>query len=70
MTAGDMDHAFEWYQRACDEHEPFAIFMAVNPFYSPLWRDPRFDDILRRMGLDKYFPERIHVPTPDGGKRR
>ena len=42
--------------------------MAVNPFYSPLWRDPRFDDILRRMGLDKYFPERLHTNDTKRGK--
>ncbi len=64
--AGDLDNAFKWWERAGEERQPLAVSAVVDPFFERLWADPRFDDILRRVGLDSYFPERMH--PPQGGE--
>ena len=51
MFLGDKDKAFEWLNRACDEHSMEAYYIVVDPDLDPLRSDPRFDAVLRRMGL-------------------
>ena len=64
MLAGDLDDAFLWMDRALDQREPLAIFSVSEPFWEPLWKDVRFDGVLRRTGLDRYYPERLHNSRP------
>ena len=51
---GDKDRAFQWLERAFDERAIMLQQVQVEPFLDPLRDDPRFDDLLRRMG----FPQR------------
>lgn len=60
MFLNDLDKAFEFYERALEERQLWAVQAIINPAFKPLWADPRFDEILKRTGLDKYFPERLH----------
>ena len=49
---GEKDEAFRWLERAFDEHSaPFYSFM-LHPEYRTLRSDPRFADLLRRIGID------------------
>jgi serine/threonine-protein kinase len=49
---GDREEALRWLKVACDEHSaPFYTF-ACFPDYRPLHSDPRFADLLRRIGVD------------------
>ncbi len=50
---GDIDQAFEWLDRTLDERNRAVLFLKQDPMYDPLRSDPRFDDLLRRIG----FPE-------------
>ncbi len=54
---GDLDKAFEWLDRACEDKQPLLADVAVHPHYAALWPDPRFRTVLKRMGLDRYFPK-------------
>jgi serine/threonine protein kinase/tetratricopeptide (TPR) repeat protein len=45
----EKDKAFEWLEKAYEEH--FTIAIKVNPVFDPLRSDPRFADLLRRMNL-------------------
>jgi serine/threonine-protein kinase len=47
---GDRETAFRWLQRSLETHSLWEIWMAM-PDWDPIRRDPRFDAILRRMGL-------------------
>ncbi len=51
MGLGDHDLAFEWLQKACEERHPLLIFLRVEPQFDPIRSDPRFADLLRRVGL-------------------
>ncbi len=43
--------AFEWLERAYQEHSPNLTDLRVNPMFDPLRRDPRFSYLLQRVGL-------------------
>ena len=48
---GDKDRAFEWLEKAYEERDFRMIFLKVAPMLDDLRSDPRFTDLLRRMGL-------------------
>ncbi len=50
----DDERAFEWLERAYEERAFFlGVFLKVEPVFSRLHSDPRFQDLLRRMN----YPE-------------
>jgi tetratricopeptide (TPR) repeat protein len=50
---GAVDPAMEWLERAYREREPFLAHLKADPSYDPLRSDPRFQDLLRRIGFPK-----------------
>jgi eukaryotic-like serine/threonine-protein kinase len=49
---GDKDEAFRWLDRAVAEHSAPIHGIGVRPEFRSLHSDPRFAEILRRIGLD------------------
>lgn len=49
--AGEVDLALEWLERANEVHRPLLLFLRTNPDFDPLRGDPRFEDLMRRIGL-------------------
>jgi DNA-binding winged helix-turn-helix (wHTH) protein/TolB-like protein/Tfp pilus assembly protein PilF len=47
----DRERAFAWLEKAFDEHATYLLFLKVEPVYSGLLSDPRFQDLLRRTNL-------------------
>ena len=53
VALGDKEEAFRWLERAFDEHSaPMSIQLTCHPKFRALHSDPRFADLLRRMGVD------------------
>jgi adenylate cyclase len=52
VALGDNDAAFQWLERAYHEHSGSLQGIAVRPEFRPLHFDPRFADLLKRIGLD------------------
>ncbi len=50
---GEADAAFEWMEKAYERRSVGVTWIRVAPRFDPLRADPRFDDLLRRIG----FPE-------------
>jgi len=47
----ERDKAFAWLDKTYEEHSFNLIHLKVEPRFDPLRSDPRFADLLRRIGL-------------------
>ncbi len=50
LDAGDYEQTIYWLEKAYEEHDPSLPYISL-PIYDPLRSDPRFQDLLRRIGL-------------------
>jgi Flp pilus assembly protein TadD len=48
---GDKDRALAWLEKAYEQHSNEIVALRVSPAYDPLRGDPRFQDLIRRIGL-------------------
>ena len=48
---GEKNKAFEWLEKAFQEREVPLVYLKVDTSFEALRSDPRFNDLLRRMGL-------------------
>ena len=47
----DRDKAFEWLEKAYEQRYEGVIFVKVQPYYDNLRSDPRYYELLKRIGL-------------------
>lgn len=52
LAARDKNQAFIWFEKAYAAHSNLLTSLKVNPAYDPLRGDPRFQVLMRRVGLD------------------
>ena len=57
---GETDRAFEWLEKSYVERDVWLRGVGWNPMFAGLREDPRLNDLLRRMGLDRWPV----TPTP------
>jgi TolB-like protein len=48
---GANDQALRWLEQACHDRVNFVVYAGVDPWLEPLHGDPRFDAVLRRIGV-------------------
>lgn len=48
---GEKDAAFEWLETAFQEHASFLITLKTNNYFDSLHGDPRFDALVKRIGI-------------------
>ncbi|MCA1600228.1 MAG: protein kinase [Acidobacteria bacterium] len=51
LALGDIDEAFVWLNKAEKDHELNAVRIKVDPSFAGLRSDPRFGELVRRIGL-------------------
>jgi TolB-like protein/Flp pilus assembly protein TadD len=51
LGLGEYDQAFLWLEEAYKEQSNILQYLKVHPFFDPVRDDPRFKDLLRRIGL-------------------
>jgi pentatricopeptide repeat protein len=51
LGIGDNEQAFAWLERAYREQSNMLQFVRVHPYFDPIRSDPRFADLVRRVGL-------------------
>ena len=59
---GDYDRAFNMLMRAYEEPAPWLAYAKVWSFYDPLRSDPRFTELLRKVGLKSVLELRGNPP--------
>jgi len=47
----DKDRAFVWLEKAYQEHDWCILHLKADPIWDPIRADPRFADLVRRVGL-------------------
>ena len=48
---GDKDQAFQWLERSLQDRAWDITYLKVDPMFDNLHSDPRFADLVRRVGL-------------------
>ena len=48
---GDKEQAFAWLEKAFQERSNYLAYLKVFPILDPLRSDPRYADLVRRIGL-------------------
>ncbi|MCU1343660.1 MAG: hypothetical protein JWN92_3083 [Candidatus Acidoferrum typicum] len=51
LGLGDNEQAVVWLEQAYKEHSSTVQFLKVQPYFDPIRSDPRFVDLVRRVGL-------------------
>ena len=51
LGLGDNEQAFYWLERAYQERSNILQFVKIHPYFDPIRSDPRFADLVRRVGL-------------------
>ena len=51
LALGEKEAALQWLQRAYDQHDWGLVVLAVEPRLDPLRSDPRFQGLVRKVGL-------------------
>ncbi|MGA8013075.1 MAG: tetratricopeptide repeat protein [Candidatus Acidiferrales bacterium] len=51
LGLGENDQAFAWLEEAYKEQSNVLQFLKVHPFFDPIRGDPRFAELVRRVGL-------------------
>ena len=52
LGLGDYEQTFVWLDRAAQERANVLEYVKVHPFFDPLRSDPRFKELIHRVGLD------------------
>jgi hypothetical protein len=52
VALGEKEEAFKWLNRACQDHGGAIHAIPIRPVFKALHTDPRFREIVRRIGLD------------------
>ena len=53
MGLGQKDRVFHWLEKAFEERDRNLVFIVENPNWDSLLLDPRFNALLKKMGLEK-----------------
>jgi len=52
LGLGDNEQALAWLERAYQEQSNILQLIKVHPYFDPLREDPRFKDLIHKVGLD------------------
>jgi serine/threonine-protein kinase len=53
ISLNDNDHAFHWLEKAYEQRDYWLTLAKVEPRFDPVRSDPRFIELLKKIGLDK-----------------
>jgi hypothetical protein len=52
LGLGEKEEAFAWFERACQEQSNVLKYIKVFPVFDSVRSDPRFQELVRRVGLN------------------
>jgi serine/threonine protein kinase/tetratricopeptide (TPR) repeat protein len=67
LGLGDLEHAFEWLDKAAEARDPLLCYLKVGPIYDAIRADPRYADLLYRIGLAQDVTSELRTVTQHAG---
>jgi hypothetical protein len=55
--SGQKEKAFEWLEKSVAARSRALVLLRTEPQFDPLRGDPRFDDLVRRVGIPERAPD-------------
>jgi TolB-like protein/DNA-binding winged helix-turn-helix (wHTH) protein/Flp pilus assembly protein TadD len=55
LGLGDKEQAFVWLERGYEEKSGIMPLLKAHPHFDPIRNDPRFADLIHRLGLDREY---------------
>jgi len=52
LGLGENDRALDWLEQAYEERSGVIMWLKVHPYYDPIRSDPRFANLMGRVGLE------------------
>jgi tetratricopeptide (TPR) repeat protein len=65
LRVGELDAVFAWLEKAYTSHDATLMYLNADPRWDPIRSDPRFADLVRRIGL----PQVQSTSKPSESKR-
>ena len=70
LGVGDIEKAFEWLDKAAEARDILLCYLKVGPIYDPIRDDPRYVDLLHRIGLsDEESMSQLRTVTEHSGRK-
>jgi eukaryotic-like serine/threonine-protein kinase len=66
LGIGDIEHAFEWLEKAVEARDVLLYYLKVGPIYDKIRDDPRYQALLDRVGLSDDVAELRTVTQHSG----
>jgi len=63
LGMGDVEHAFEWLEKAAEARDPLLCYLKVGPIYDAIRDDIRYADLLYRIGLAQDVTSELRTVT-------
>jgi hypothetical protein len=58
-----MDVAYQYFEQAYKERDGILIFLPADPIAEQSWSDPRFAELVKKMGLHLRSPRTRSIPN-------
>lgn len=68
LGIGDLENAFEWLEKAAEARDALLCYLKVGPIYDAIRDDPRYTDLLYRIGLANDDSSELRTVTHHTGK--
>jgi len=65
---GEKEQAFAWLEKSYQERRDRMVWLNVDPLLEPLRSDPRFKDLVRRVGLPTQSSPQLRSPTASAAR--
>ena len=63
LGMGDLEHTFEWLEKAAEARDPLLCYLKVGPIYDAIRDDVRYSDLLYRIGLAQDVTSELRTVT-------
>ena len=65
LGVGEKEKALDWLDKSYQDQESACWYLTVDPIYDSVRKEPRFQAILKKIGLESQLPSLRWKEIPD-----